>query len=136
MLTEDQSTSGPKFLVVEDIPDVRETIIDCLKGDFTSSKINSAEDGVEALEICHDQNFDIIVTDFNMPNMNGIDFIKNLRSVDGPNKETPIIILTGFSPDYDACGKLWQNIFFLEKISDLHRLPFYVKAFLFQKKSA
>jgi CheY-like chemotaxis protein len=127
---------GGEFHVVEDLDDIRETIVLCLEEEFSNSSVSSSEDGLEAMDICQSKLFDVIITDYKMPRMNGIEFIKKLRASDSINKKTPVIILTGFSPDYEPFSELWQNVFFLEKISDFSRLPFYVKAFLCQKKAA
>ena len=48
----------------------------------------------EALEMCLTQKFDLIVTDYKMPKMNGIELIKQLRLV---NKTVPVILLSGFT---------------------------------------
>ena len=51
------------------------------------------EDGARALAVARVQSFDLVITDINMPNMNGIDLVKELRK--RPNaKNTPILILT------------------------------------------
>jgi two-component system chemotaxis response regulator CheY len=55
--------------------------------------MQAAEDGVEALEHAQNEEYDFIITDINMPNMDGITLIKELR-----NKldymTTPILVLT------------------------------------------
>jgi CheY-like chemotaxis protein len=48
----------------------------------------------DALELCKQHNFDLIVTDFKMPNMNGVEFIKQLRLA---NIQVPVILLSGFT---------------------------------------
>ena len=53
-----------------------------------------AEDGPEALEELDKENFDIIITDLEMPKMQGFDLIKEIRE-QKKLKEIPIIILTG-----------------------------------------
>lgn len=52
-----------------------------------------ANDGQEALDIVGSQDFDLIITDINMPNMDGITLLKKLRA-DGKFSSTPILILT------------------------------------------
>jgi two-component system chemotaxis response regulator CheY len=55
--------------------------------------IQSADDGVEALELCDSDEFDFIITDINMPNMDGITLIEHLRNrLD--YMSTPILVLT------------------------------------------
>ena len=57
-----------------------------------------AADGVEALELAQQQNFDLVLTDQNMPRLDGLGLTKKLR--DHPKfKSTPILILTTESSD-------------------------------------
>jgi two-component system chemotaxis response regulator CheY len=48
-------------------------------------------DGVEGLELFKNNKFDIVMTDWNMPNMNGLQLIKHIRELD---KDIPIIMIT------------------------------------------
>ncbi len=57
-----------------------------------ASQISHASNGKEALELTTKQTFDAILTDINMPIMNGIEFLKSLRA---NGNETPVVILTG-----------------------------------------
>lgn len=57
----------------------------------------------EALELCSKQHFDIVITDFKMPKMNGVDLIAKLRKIDA---QTAIVLISGFT---DAMGLNEQN---------------------------
>ncbi|MCH9739261.1 MAG: response regulator [Epsilonproteobacteria bacterium] len=57
-------------------------------------EIHQASDGVEALEIYHNNKPDIIITDIEMPNMDGLTLCKTIRKDD---KTTPIIITTAYT---------------------------------------
>jgi DNA-binding NtrC family response regulator len=52
----------------------------------------------DALELCSKQHFDIVITDFKMPKMNGVDLIAKLRKLDA---HTAVILISGFT---DAMG--------------------------------
>ena len=56
-------------------------------------KVFTARSGEEALELCAARRFDLIVTDFRMPNMDGIELIKKIRTT---NSGVRIIMLSGF----------------------------------------
>jgi two-component system chemotaxis response regulator CheY len=55
--------------------------------------VEQAEDGVQALQLASRQRFDLVITDVNMPNMDGITLVRELRSK--PNyKFVPLLVLT------------------------------------------
>jgi two-component system chemotaxis response regulator CheY len=78
-----------KILVVDDSPVVRSFHINILK--TSGYKADGAEDGVEALERSLSSPYDLILCDINMPNMDGLTFIRKYREEE---EHTPIIILT------------------------------------------
>lgn len=61
-------------------------------------KVVEATDGDEALRYASEQRFDFIITDLNMPQMHGLDLIKQLRAMDN-YKQTPILSLTNLNSD-------------------------------------
>lgn len=80
-----------KILIVDDDLFVREMLSSILEGSGYSTIV--AENGLEALNMCiADQNIDLIVSDVNMPVMNGIQLIKEIRK---RGLEVPIIMVTG-----------------------------------------
>jgi two-component system chemotaxis response regulator CheY len=77
-----------KFLIVDDSSTMRRIIKNSLKR-IGFEDIIEASHGKEALEIYEDA--DIILTDWNMPEMDGLEFVKNVRSKD---KSIPILMVT------------------------------------------
>ncbi len=85
--------SGPRILIVEDSTMVRITVKRTLLSvDFG---VEEAKDGQEGLDkaIQSDPPFDLILTDLNMPNMDGLTMIQKLRETQA-YAETPIVMLT------------------------------------------
>ncbi len=85
--------SGPRILIVEDSAMVRITVKRTLMSvDFG---VEEAKDGQEGLDKAMQANppFDLILTDLNMPNMDGLTMIQKLRETDA-YAETPIVMLT------------------------------------------
>jgi two-component system, chemotaxis family, chemotaxis protein CheY len=79
------------ILVVDDSPTIRKILSFMLrKQDYI---IAEAEDGIDAMEKLSHVQADLILVDLNMPNMDGIEFAKNLRS-NYYYMDTPIIMLT------------------------------------------
>lgn len=80
-----------RILVIDDEPDVRESIQDSI---YTiDAEITEAWDGAAALKMISQNVFDLIICDFNMPNLNGIEFLTALKALRG--KLPPVIMLTG-----------------------------------------
>lgn len=79
------------IITVDDSKTIREMVSFTLQ--TAGYSVIEAIDGKHALEVLSDQKVDLIITDINMPNMDGISLVKNLRSNDN-FKFTPILILT------------------------------------------
>ncbi len=90
-------TERPKMkyiLIVEDEPDILETIVGSLQDEFGDKEIHfeKAVNGEEALNIIREtNNHYLIVTDINMPVMDGFQFVKNLR---GLNFDFPVVVFS------------------------------------------
>lgn len=81
-----------RFLVVEDSPTMRQLITFSLKR-IPNSKIVEASDGVDALKKLKENRFDLIVSDINMPLMDGLKLVSMIRN-DPAYRSTPIVIVT------------------------------------------
>ncbi len=96
-------------LFVEDSPTMRRIIANSLK-QVGFDEIIEAENGVDALEKVEGRPVSLVVTDWNMPEMNGAELVKTLR--DMPlYAETPIIMVTirGMQDDVMTAMKLGVN---------------------------
>ena len=87
------------FLVVEDSPTMRQLITFALKR-IPGSKVAEANDGIDALKKLSTQKFDMILTDINMPIMDGLKLVSMVRN-DPVHKAIPIIIITTEGADED-----------------------------------
>ncbi len=81
-----------KVLYVEDNKDARDETLGLLEQFFNN--IDTACDGIDGLEKFKNNGYDLIITDINMPKMNGIDMIKEIKKID---KRVPIIVITAFN---------------------------------------
>jgi CheY-like chemotaxis protein/DNA-binding CsgD family transcriptional regulator len=85
---------NPKILIVDDISDNLKTIISLLEKSNPEYRLYQAINGADALEITNDINIDLIITDWDMPQINGIQLIKRLKA-DPKKKDIPVIMATG-----------------------------------------
>lgn len=60
----------------------------------TQIKVDKAFGGLEALDLCAENFYDLILMDHMMPNIDGIETLHRLKDSDGPNQDTPVIVLT------------------------------------------
>ncbi len=87
-----------KILVVEDNPDAREVLAALLE--IEGFKVLTAEDGIDGIDIAQAECPDLIITDVNMPNLDGVEMITRLR--EHPKcRCVPILVLTAYS-DLDS----------------------------------
>ncbi|MFT5594067.1 MAG: two-component system chemotaxis response regulator CheY [Oceanicoccus sp.] len=80
-----------KILAVDDSASMRQMVSFTLKG--AGHDVLEACDGVEALNLANQQGVDLVLSDVNMPNMDGIELCRNLRQLPS-YKFTPILMLT------------------------------------------
>ena len=81
-----------KFLVVDDFSTMRRIVRGLLK-EMGCEQIEEAEDGVDALRVLRAGKFDFVVSDINMPNMNGFDLLKAIKA-DDTLKHLPVLMVT------------------------------------------
>ncbi len=81
-----------KILVVDDFGTMRKIIKNLLK-ELGYTNVDEAEDGAMALEKLKEGGFNFVITDWNMPNMPGIELLKTIRVTDGI-KDMPILMVT------------------------------------------
>jgi len=80
-----------QILVIDDSSAIRQSISFILEQ--AGFGVSQAEDGLAGLQVATLQAFDLIITDVNMPNMDGITFVKKARALP-KHQFTPIIVLT------------------------------------------
>jgi CheY-like chemotaxis protein len=83
-----------RVLVVEDNADVRELNVQALA--LAGYQVEGAEDGVAGWQLLDGGNFDLLITDNEMPKMSGLELIKQVRSA---GMTLPIIMATGRLPE-------------------------------------
>lgn len=81
-----------KILVVDDFSTMRRIVRNLLK-ELGFSNVHEAEDGVDALRKLRAETFDFVVSDWNMPNMTGIDLLREIRK-DEALKHLPVLMVT------------------------------------------
>jgi len=84
--------SNTRVLVVDDFATMRRIIRNLLK-ELGFSNVDEAEDGVNALQKLKAEQFDFVVSDWNMPNMSGLDLLKSIRA-DDRLKALPVLMVT------------------------------------------
>ncbi|MBV8740495.1 MAG: response regulator [Sinobacteraceae bacterium] len=80
-----------RILAVDDSPAMRQMVGFTLRS--AGHEVEQAADGCEALQIAGRSKFDLIITDVNMPRMDGITLVRELRTL-GAYKYVPLLVLT------------------------------------------
>ena len=103
-------------LIVEDSPMMRQLLVFALAR-IKKLKVTEAEDGVDGLRKLAGGKFDLVITDINMPIMDGLKLVKRIRS-DETHKDVPIIIITteGSTEDRQRAMALGANAYITKPI--------------------
>jgi len=107
------------ILVVEDDPAAIEILGLMIKKKFPDFEIHTAEDGVKGLELFKRYRPDIVLTDINMPGMNGMDMAAEIRSMEPATK---FIVLTAYN-----------DLAFFEKFKEIGFVAYILKPVEFNK---
>ncbi len=97
-----------KFLVVDDSQTMRRIVNNALKG-IGYDDIIEAEDGKDAITKLYVEKIDFVITDWNMPNMSGLEFIKAVRA-DEQFLNLPILMVTARGMKEDVVEALQARV--------------------------
>ena len=95
-----------KILLIEDEDNVRESYVDMLG--FLGYDVITADNGKTGLEVINSQPIDIVITDLNMPVMNGMEALRRIKK---KNEEIQVIVITGFATIENAIRAMKQGAF-------------------------
>jgi CheY-like chemotaxis protein len=98
----DQSNSQQRILVVDDNRDTRQLSLDLL-ADF-GYDVEGATDGAAGWETLQNSNYDLVITDNQMPRMTGLEMIEKLRSA---RMTLPVIMATRYLPTHEFIRRPW-----------------------------
>lgn len=94
---------GKKVLVVDDSASMRGMVTFTLKG--AGFEVSEAEDGVAGLDAAKGGRFDLVLADVNMPRMDGISMVREIRGVPGYSGVPILILTTESNPEKKMEGK-------------------------------
>jgi two-component system chemotaxis response regulator CheY len=95
----------PRILIVEDSPTMRALLASALEELEGSVKITEAESGFEALRVLPRERWDLIVTDVNMPDINGLELVAFAKG-NGAYRHVPLIIVSTEGSERDRAKGL------------------------------
>lgn len=85
---------GKSVLIVDDSSTMRKIVARCLRqAGLDFSEILEAGDGREALQVLEGSKVDVILTDINMPNMTGLEFLKEKGNI-AAIKDIPVVVIS------------------------------------------
>ena len=104
------------MLVVDDNSTNRTVAVNLLKG--FDIQANLACDGTEAVTAVRSFNYDLVLMDVRMPEMDGLQATRVIRALDGARASIPIIALTAnaFAEDIEACRQAGMNDFVVKPV--------------------
>ena len=91
------------ILVVDDTRSMRAMVASVLQG--AGYEVAEAADGMEALQLARGRVFDLVVTDHNMPRMDGVTLVRELRGLPNYDAVALIVLSTEASPELKQKGR-------------------------------
>jgi DNA-binding NtrC family response regulator len=79
-----------KIMIVDDEAGIREILTEALSGE--GFDVTSAKDGSESLQYMRNDSYDLLITDINMPRLNGIELLKRMKTA---GRKEKVVIMTG-----------------------------------------
>jgi DNA-binding NtrC family response regulator len=112
------------FLFVDDDPNIVDFYADIFEIAYPSEKRWYAENGKQALRWSSEPclKHSLIISDLKMPDMDGLAFIRSLRSGDSINKATPVILVSGNISRLSPSDVKGMNVHLMEKPVNVKRL--------------
>ena len=103
-----------RILIVDDEVELREALCELLKIE-NDYEIDLCGDGQEAFNLCEKNKYDLILLDYRMPNMTGVEFYDKLNASDNINKQATVVFLSGFIEEVSSQVKPKDNVIFKGK---------------------
>lgn len=97
-----EETSGLRILHVDDV-EINVMVLDqmlSMLGHFPVGAVS----GAEAFALMEASNFDLVLTDFHMPDVTGLDFLKNVKALREPARSTPVVVVTADVMSFTNAG--------------------------------
>jgi len=106
-----------RILVVDDESSIRRTLKDILE--FEKHQVELASNGQEAIDFVNDEDFDVVLLDIKMPEMDGMEVLEKIIQ----NKDIPVVMISGHGTIETAVEALRKGAYdFIVKPPDLNRL--------------
>ena len=126
--------NNKRILIVDDEEMIIEILVEMINSNSFLNKpiIDTASDGQKALPLIESNKYDLIITDFMMPNLNGFKLIESVRTKYINNKSTPIVCLSGYLVKFDTTveAHLLEDVMFVEKPFETDKINRMLKLFL------
>jgi len=97
--------AGITIMIVDDSRIMRNTVKGVFSGVETTCNFVEASNGEEALALLESQSINLVLLDWNMPRLSGIDFLKQVRAMD-KYKDLPIIMVTSEAAKFNVIEAL------------------------------
>ena len=114
-----------RVLILDDEEDLITVQKDIISEQFKGVEIDSFNNGKEGLSAIDEKKYDVIISDYQMPEMDGNQFLKELRSNKAlRNHDTPVVLSSAYRPPVMDSAEIYDKVFFLSK-------PFTAKSLLY-----
>jgi DNA-binding NtrC family response regulator len=109
-----------KILIIEDEAAIRRVLVKILSEENDQYKVDEAEDGLQAIDILKNDDYDLVLCDIKMPKMDGVEVLEALKKM---KPEIPVVMISGHGDLDTAVNTMRLGAFdYISKPPDLNRL--------------
>ena len=109
-----------KILIIEDEAAIRRVLTKIISEENDTYQVESAEDGLEGIEIISKSDFDLVLCDIKMPKMDGVEVLEKIKKI---KPEIPVVMISGHGDLDTAVNTMRLGAFdYISKPPDLNRL--------------
>ena len=119
-----------KILVVDDQPEITDIICEFIKEKYPKVKTTEANSSIGALDLACSNKYDLIITDYHMPEKNGVQIVREIRE-NALNKRTPIIFITAMKPEVEEeIGDEIEDVYIFNKVDKIQLIVDLIEKFI------
>jgi CheY-like chemotaxis protein len=120
-----------KILLIDDQPEITDIVEEFINDKYENMVTVTTNDPKHAIELLNTQEFSLIITDHHMPEVSGIDVLRNVRDGNSVNNDRPIVFLTAMKIEVEAeISGQYEDVIIINKVDQIQKIIDVIEKYL------